>query len=907
MRMFGKSALSALVLLAPTVVLAAGTTPDDPIDLTIDGAPQAVSLNPSTPEAWLEIDGDPSGISHLALETTGAHDTRLFLYRDLADALADEPVADDDDSGDGTNARIERFLGYPLPWLLKVTLYYPSDSATVSVQCTSAINPPEVCTGAGPCTFSVSASGQEGGGGVLAYMRGVRNFVLRSSPRGQELIDLYYQLSAQLLYDAMTDSLFRERLFHLGSSFLPEIREALAVGLGDPSQAVLSDEVVARARELEQLLSDRLSPELAGRLEEWTRLLETQVGRSFKQAMEDLGLSPTIDSRFTLPADKLHPVKRGELAVKLSQAPRIAPSLIGGRLMTGLPRLDDVLRHFYVDSAEPVFRRLAAGGEIGLDRVLRIRVSAEETEALRSALGTTGEVEYAEPISVAYLASDDLYYDYQYGPAAVGAPAVWPTASLGVPLVGVIDSGIDWRQADLIDRTRTDLGWNFVDESSDAMDDHGHGTHVAGTIAATVDNLYSVAGICPDAEVVPYRVCGADGNCTWDDVAEAIAESADAGIPIVNMSLGGPFEQLVEDALQHAHGAGVLLIAAAGNDGQEGSSFPASSEYTLSVGATDDQNLLASFSNWGDLDLTAPGVDIVNLSLEGQSCYNSGTSMAAPHVAGVAALLASRRPSLDREELAARLLLGGTDLGDPGYDPYYGHGLVNANESLRLILAVHWPLTGFPAERPPNSLFGADWDGSGGGQVKIHSGTDLPAVAGEAVYAAHAGTVAAVPDGGTTWAKAVTLESAEGYTTVYWHVDPLVGNGATVELGDKIATVADLGGDTHLHFGFRRAPYSNTSNRGALPQQECAGDPPFPELFEDPQTLTFGHLLVADRQVAADQVLDACNTLQAQNVRVQGAAHLTLRAGRMVALRDEFSTADGASLIVATDDSILCP
>ncbi len=896
-----------VVALLPVPAEATGTHPSDPISLSIEGPTQFVNLTPSQPEAWLEVSGNPSGISHLNLETLGNHDTRLFLYRNLDDALADEYVADDDDSGANLNARIIRFLGYPLPWLLKVTLYDPTSSGTPEVQCTSSLNPPGTCPTSGPCTFVLATRGKPGARDLLAIMRGIRNFLLSSSPRGPELIDLYYRISWELLFDVVMDSSLRDRFFEIGSAVLPQLRAALKVGFGDPSGAVVSEEALFYAKELTNLLSTYLTPNLRKELFAWTRQLEAQAGKPFKEAMENLQLLPKQVTEFTLGDEDVFPTKRGELITKLHRQPPASPRVIAGQLLTGLPQLDSILGAFYVDEVTPFFQRRPAAEPGGLDRILRLRMAADQARELKRALRSSPDVAYAESISVFYLTSDDLYYGYQYALEAIDAPAAWETSAVSTPLVGIIDTGIDWRQADLINRTRTDLGWNFVDDTIDTMDDHGHGTHVAGTVASEVDNLYSVAGVCPDAQVVPYKVCNADGNCTEDDLAEAIVAAADAGVGIVNMSLGGPFSQVVQDAMAYAFERNVLMIAAAGNDGQEGSSFPASSSYTLSVGATDEQDQLAGFSNWGDLDLTAPGVDIVNLALEGESCNNSGTSMAAPHAAGVAALVASRKSDVSPTEVIDRLLLGGQDLGDPGYDPYYGHGLVNALNSLTRVPAVHWPLAGTPAERGVNLPFGDNWTESCSGLIKRHAGVDLQATAGEDVYAAHGGTVAAVPDGGTVWAHAVTVEDSWGFTTVYWHIDPFVVAGDSVTLGERIGTVANLGGNTHLHLGFRKAPYANFANRGALPQQACEGDPPFPEFFEDPQSLTFGHLFIRGRTIAASQVMEACNTLAVgQNFRVETPAHLTLRAGRAVALRDGFAVANGASLTVEIAPPILC-
>jgi murein DD-endopeptidase MepM/ murein hydrolase activator NlpD len=173
-----------------------------------------------------------------------------------------------------------------------------------------------------------------------------------------------------------------------------------------------------------------------------------------------------------------------------------------------------------------------------------------------------------------------------------------------------------------------------------------------------------------------------------------------------------------------------------------------------------------------------------------------------------------------------------------------GNGLIDAAKFLKSQLTdpLTWPLPGSPNDREITLNFGADWLVSCGGLIKKHTGIDVFVEVGEYVYAAYDVEVKAIVDGRQDgWAYAVTIEHMRGnevFTTVCWHVDPLVGYG-TVRKGQKIGTVADLGSNTHLHFGVRLDEYSNVSNRGALPQTECDGDPAFPEKFVNPGLLTY--------------------------------------------------------------------
>ncbi|MBE9569715.1 MAG: DUF1566 domain-containing protein, partial [Proteobacteria bacterium] len=177
------------------------------------------------------------------------------------------------------------------------------------------------------------------------------------------------------------------------------------------------------------------------------------------------------------------------------------------------------------------------------------------------------------------------------------------------------------------------------------------------------------------------------------------------------------------------------------------------------------------------------------------------------------------------------------------YGPYYVRAVRGGQASSFNNLT--FPLSGTVADRTVNLSFGADWlFGECDGLVKKHAGVDISAVKGESVYAAKSGIVRAIVDGGTQWKKAVTIEHTSSnpvFTTVYWHIDPVVEVDQEVTSGQIIGNIADLGDNTHFHFGVRMSAYSNTSNRGALPQTDCDGDPAFPEHFVDPLGLYYNY------------------------------------------------------------------
>ncbi len=255
--------------------------------------------------------------------------------------------------------------------------------------------------------------------------------------------------------------------------------------------------------------------------------------------------------------------------------------------------------------------------------------------------------------------------------------------------VCIVDTGYDLGHGDLPSST--------VDGDSEGagpwyQDGHGHGTHVAGTIAGldgTGENtLTGVIGSgMPELHIA--RVFNDNGNFVYaSDLAGAVNDCADAGAKVVNMSLGGAFSTKIEErAYSRLEKQGVLLIAAAGNDGNATHSYPASYDGVVSVAAVDDQMEHAEFSQrTSQVELAAPGVDVVSTvarnlipgNTQDLYAYMSGTSMASPHVAGVAALVWSYFPQCNNYEIRSALAASAKDLGDEGYDYKYGHGLVQA-------------------------------------------------------------------------------------------------------------------------------------------------------------------------------------------------------------------------------------
>ncbi len=293
-------------------------------------------------------------------------------------------------------------------------------------------------------------------------------------------------------------------------------------------------------------------------------------------------------------------------------------------------------------------------------------------------------VDYVEPnfyVQASYVPNDPDW-PVQWGPQIIGMETAWDV-QLGDRnvLVAVIDTGIDYTHPDLVDNY-VPLGYDFFNNDNDPMDDNSHGTHVAGTIAASISNGVGIAGVA-NVSVMAEKFLDANGFGSDFDGASAITHAVDQGADILSNSWGGTgYSQLIADAVDYAISSGVIVVAAAGNSGSDIISYPAALPGVIGVSATDQNDQLAYFSSYGPVvDIAAPGVDIYS-SVIGGYAYYSGTSMATPHVSGLLALLMSQFPSYTPTQLEELLYSTAVDLGDPGFDQFFGWGRIDASSAI---------------------------------------------------------------------------------------------------------------------------------------------------------------------------------------------------------------------------------
>ncbi|MFG1991948.1 S8 family serine peptidase [Actinoplanes sp. NPDC048988] len=280
-------------------------------------------------------------------------------------------------------------------------------------------------------------------------------------------------------------------------------------------------------------------------------------------------------------------------------------------------------------------------------------------------------------------AGSDPYRADQWDFAKINVAAAWPRSTGDGVTVAVIDTGVDAAHPDLAGDVLPGIDYVAGTVGGTGIDPNGHGTHVAGTIAAATGNGVGISAVAPSAKILPIRVLGADGTGSMADAASGIVYAADHGAQVINMSLGSTDRlDAVTQAIAYARGKGVTVVAAAGNDGRKGSpaNYPGADPGVIAAAATDSADAVAAFSNRGSyVDVAAPGVGILSTlpTVKGSYGSMSGTSMAAPHVAAVVALLKAYHPAWSPDEIEQVLQSTAVDLGTPGKDTSYGWGRID--------------------------------------------------------------------------------------------------------------------------------------------------------------------------------------------------------------------------------------
>jgi thermitase len=358
-----------------------------------------------------------------------------------------------------------------------------------------------------------------------------------------------------------------------------------------------------------------------------------------------------------------------------------------------------------------VLQGAGASGLTGSVRGLGVSVArvAGDPAAVAARLNASALVQYAEVNRILRVTAtpNDPRFAELYGlnntgqtggtpDADIDAPEGWDTAGLGAfpatggANVGLVDTGILATHEDLVGKVAgcaqsRGLGGvlsGSIQEGSCA-DDNGHGTHTAGTITANANNGKGVAGVAFNSRLLDCKALGgAAGTGSTADVANCITWAHDKGAKVISMSLGGGDSTTLHNAVSYAWAGGgaggSVIVAAAGNDGNSTVNYPAGYAEAVSVAATDNRDARASFSNANaDVEIAAPGVNVLSTYNNGGYTTLSGTSMATPHVAGVAAIIWDKYPTATAATIRSKLDAAVDDLGAPGRDTSFGFGRAN--------------------------------------------------------------------------------------------------------------------------------------------------------------------------------------------------------------------------------------
>ena len=355
-------------------------------------------------------------------------------------------------------------------------------------------------------------------------------------------------------------------------------------------------------------------------------------------------------------------------------APDGKPARAGSLIVTFKPGVqtssrDSAHRGVQVQSVEP----------IGSGSAFRVQVQSGTTAQAISTYQGRADVQSVEPDYMVYadMTPNDPRYRDQWGPAKMQAPAAWDRVggATGVK-VAVLDTGMA-AHPDLVGRIVASA--DFTGSPYGAADRHGHGTHTAGTVAASANNSVGVVGVAYGASLMNAKVLGDSGAGSLSSVASGMVWAADNGAKVISMSLGANLDctSTIQDAANYAWSKGVVLFAAAGNDGINDVHTPANCNHIVPVGATESNDTRASFSNYGSgVPIAAPGVMIISTGKDGDYTWMSGTSMATPHAAGVAALIWATSYATSNQAVVNRLFSTADRVAGTGSNWVYGR--VNA-------------------------------------------------------------------------------------------------------------------------------------------------------------------------------------------------------------------------------------
>ncbi|MCT4778064.1 MULTISPECIES: S8 family peptidase [Exiguobacterium] len=633
---------------------------------------------------WFKMErGTPSAMTHMEIQFDSTKLANISVYPSADLAAKDETFEQYRSSASQEDGQQTAKIRFPYAWegpyyikveylpLMEEETMSPSDIKLVYNPVKLPVKYENIETEAGMCAVESILNPAPERESMLKLIRRIQTEVLTQSESGNDLAALYYRTSPYLIKAMVKDGAKRQQAYNDLKALQP-----LMNALVDRKSYTLTPADDAAIERLQALVTSSVPTALQAEVNQVAAKLGTGTlaGTPLQDVMGKFGVSIEVDDA-------------PRYIVKYKSSP--------SKSLGKMNALSNV-------SAEKV--NLGRPGDHFA--VVDVEAASTKTQATaKSTLERDANVEFIEPVQKYQAFMADTSYDYQWSLNSKSVLAPFQDAGIGIDAyealnlpvrsvkVAVLDTGVDYRLLDFKGRVDIANEKNFVDPNGEgsAIDDHGHGTHVAGVIGAIQNNGTSMRGMMPAVSILPVKVLDASGSGDTEQIALGIKYAVDAGAKVINMSLGGSESRTIGYMLKYAYDRGVVVVAATGNDGDSSLSYPASSKYTISVGATNTFGIVSDYSNYGyGVDVVAPGTKVASLVPNGNVVYMDGTSMATPHVSAVVGLLLSTRPTLKVEEVRQLLhrtaepvaFSGGDAIGGMSYEDGLSYFMDESEEEL---------------------------------------------------------------------------------------------------------------------------------------------------------------------------------------------------------------------------------
>ncbi|PGS51611.1 M4 family metallopeptidase [Bacillus sp. AFS041924] len=524
------------------------------------------------------------------------------------------------------------------------------------------------------CVLEVSAKQNPSILSLLGRLRDIRDNMLQQTDIGQSISSLYYRISKEVLGDAILNSEFRNSVAKDLRELAGVIKEIQRISDGENSDYKLTKHEVEVMKHLKETVNKKASKKSVEQLNKYWDNLQLDEGKTLFETIKEFGLTTNSSNKIIVK------VKKG---VTLDLLKEVVQKSLTKLRLTETPKINALGNN--VVSIENTFILEVKNNPGELVKQLKNEKIVEFVEVSKQTQALSNDTQYKTQWSLENTAQG-AGMDQPIG-GVVGADINYKEMvkflrgkNLPDTVIAVLDTGVGYDFDDFKGVVLTDQDYDFVHNDDDAIDENGHGTQVASIIGAISNNKNSMTGINQHAKILPIQVLDTTGLGTFENLALGIRYATNHGAKVINISVGASTPSpVVEDALKYAVNKGVTIVAASGNEAASKLSYPASSDFVISVGSTDNSDAHSITSNTGEgLDLVAPGERIPSIFANGDVYYSYGTSMAAPHVAAVAGLFYSLKANIKVSEVKQALQESAHDLGDAGYDQKFGWGRLDA-------------------------------------------------------------------------------------------------------------------------------------------------------------------------------------------------------------------------------------